>query len=114
MQNKPHPHKASIIAWANGAEIEVSCLTADDWYPVDEPKWYPDMKYRIKPTPPKAEWIYCDGKRPEGIPDGTMVIWYGEKYLNLDTHVKIKDIDFTGDGMNPIQFIKIVEDKDAE
>ena len=62
MQNKPHPHKDLIIAWANGAEIEERYGTLP-WYQEDRPRWHPHYQYRVKPVePPKAEWIFCDGQ----------------------------------------------------
>lgn len=52
----PHKHAALIKAWADGAEIEV--LVGHKWVGVEEnwtsyqnPFWYPDMEYRIKPEP---------------------------------------------------------------
>jgi hypothetical protein len=52
----PHKHAELIKAWADGAEIEV--LVGHKWVGVEEnwtsyqnPFWYPDMKYRIKPEP---------------------------------------------------------------
>ena len=47
--NPPHIHKDLIIAWANGADIEVSsgdrvfCETS-------KPEWIDTLEYRIKPT----------------------------------------------------------------
>jgi hypothetical protein len=110
MQNKPHPHKDLIIAWANGATIEERYGHLP-WDQEDNPRWYPHYEYRIKPVePPKAEWIFCNGKRPEGIPDETKVYWYGPEYYCLDYPVTIDKLDFTGEGENPIMFIKIIED----
>ena len=52
----PHKHAELIKAWADGAEIEV--LVGHKWVDVEEnwtsyqnPFWYPDMEYRIKPEP---------------------------------------------------------------
>jgi hypothetical protein len=111
MQNKPHPHKDLIINWANGAVIEHRFNEDDFWEETTSPSWNPYHQYRIKPVePPKAEWIFCDGKRPEGIPDETKVCWYGLEYSCLDYPVTIDRLDFTGEGENPIMFIKIIED----
>lgn len=47
--NPPHKHKDLIIAWANGAEIEVMGTTGS-WCVVEDPAWRGIGKYRIKPT----------------------------------------------------------------
>lgn len=49
--NKRHKHADVIIAWANGAEIEIK--NADgEWEPmVYTPTWENWREYRIKPEP---------------------------------------------------------------
>lgn len=63
----PHVHKDLIIAWANGAEIEVKCLThyayPEDatWCNVselDDVVWLPEWEYRIKPIPKPDVVLY--------------------------------------------------------
>ena len=46
-----HKHCDIIIAWANGNIIE--CYDGNDWYTLGNPKWQPEMKYRVqlKPKP---------------------------------------------------------------
>jgi hypothetical protein len=47
--NPPHIHKDLIIAWANGADIEVS--SGDRvFYETSNPQWLDTLEYRIKPT----------------------------------------------------------------
>ena len=54
---KPHKHAALIHAWADGAEIESlshgPVLYCDEprWLPDRGQCWFPDVEYRIKPTP---------------------------------------------------------------
>ena len=48
--NKPHPHKDLIIAWANGAEIQIY-NDQNQWEDIQRPFWGPNHKYRIKPLP---------------------------------------------------------------
>lgn len=49
--NKPHLHAEEIIAWANGAEIEVRYDSTFEWMAVKAPMWHEDKQYRIKPQP---------------------------------------------------------------
>jgi len=48
-----HKHADMIIAWANGAEIEVNDA-GDDWYTARYPTWVNHLNYRIKPEPVKT------------------------------------------------------------
>jgi hypothetical protein len=47
--NPPHIHKDLIIAWANGADIEVSCGDGA-FYEISNPQWLDTLEYRIKST----------------------------------------------------------------
>jgi len=49
----PHKHRDLIIAWANGAEIEAP--SSMGWFTVSSPNWYPNEKYRIKPSKPSKQ-----------------------------------------------------------
>ena len=51
--NPPHKHRDLIIAWANGAEIELKRLSGE-WELVGTPRWVIEAKYRIKPTQTKS------------------------------------------------------------
>jgi len=44
-----HVHADLIIAWANGAEIELYNEYYKDWFSCRSPLWYENNKYRIKP-----------------------------------------------------------------
>jgi hypothetical protein len=46
-----HKHYDTIIAWANGAEIEMKDALAGTWHDVTTPSWYDSLTYRIKPEP---------------------------------------------------------------
>jgi len=46
-----HKHYDTIIAWANGAPIEMKDAVADTWHDVQTPSWYESLNYRIKPEP---------------------------------------------------------------
>jgi len=46
-----HIHYDTIIAWANGATIEMYDLHKDTWQGVGSPSWYESINYRIKPAP---------------------------------------------------------------
>ena len=45
-----HPHADLIIAWANGAEIQVYNEIEDKWSDAGTPLWRPLNTYRVKPT----------------------------------------------------------------
>jgi hypothetical protein len=46
-----HKHYDTIMAWANGAEIEMQDVLSRDWYVTTNPSWYEQLTYRVKPTP---------------------------------------------------------------
>ncbi len=46
-----HVHCDLIIAWANGAEIQVYFELKNTWLDVKSPMWDNDEEYRIKPEP---------------------------------------------------------------
>lgn len=48
--NKPHPHRDLIIAWANGAKIEHRYNGTCRWFDVNTPCWASDFEYRLKPA----------------------------------------------------------------
>lgn len=50
--NPPHKHRDSIIAWANGADIEFWSENPPRWIYADEPLWREYCEYRIKPKQP--------------------------------------------------------------
>ncbi len=49
----PHVHRDLIIAWADGAEIDVYCSAHERWEVLGNrtPTWSADIQYRIKPKP---------------------------------------------------------------
>lgn len=49
-KRKPHVHAELIKAWADGAVIE-ACSSYHSWREYDNPGWFEDVKYRIKPEP---------------------------------------------------------------
>lgn len=48
--NKPHKHKDLIIAWANGAEIQVYSPLCVGWVDCLYPVWHESDIYRVKPS----------------------------------------------------------------
>ena len=46
-----HKHYNLIVAWANGAKIEVKHPSNGSWWDAAPPAWDLDYKYRIKPMP---------------------------------------------------------------
>ena len=54
-----HKQAEAIRAWADGAQIEVSCGHGDIWSIVDHPSWVLEHNYRVAVPPPKIdETIY--------------------------------------------------------
>lgn len=55
-----HKHYELIIAFANGATIELK--NGDKWDTARNPSWYDNLEYRIKPKEPKKvsmwQWVY--------------------------------------------------------
>ena len=47
--NPPHKHRDLIIAWANGADIEVSSI-GYNWVAKCRPTWAEGLIYRISPA----------------------------------------------------------------
>jgi len=53
-----HKHRNAIIAWANGAKIDVKECPDGNWRQIDEPEWCEDREYRIRPKGTKKNgWI---------------------------------------------------------
>lgn len=43
-------HYDTIMAWASGAEVEVSCSHDGPWAPTSKPSWAAHLAYRVKPV----------------------------------------------------------------
>ena len=57
-----HKHADEIIAWANGAEIQLYHTDTEKWVDAPTPLWF-DCEYRIKPEPkPDVVEYYSIGK----------------------------------------------------
>ena len=46
-----HTHADLIIAWANGAQIQLYQIDMDDWIDAPTPLWFEVTQYRVKPEP---------------------------------------------------------------
>jgi hypothetical protein len=59
-----HKHADLIHAWADGAEIQRKSLAKNDetWFDEDEPRWFEEAEYRIKPEEkkPVVRWLWAD------------------------------------------------------
>jgi len=53
-----HKWYNEIVAWASGVEIEFKDQYAELWHRAEEPKWYEDREYRIKPQPKEPQYMY--------------------------------------------------------
>ena len=51
LENVPqrHPHADTIIAWANGAEIQCNTESDIGWSDTPSPSWNKSYRYRVKP-----------------------------------------------------------------
>jgi len=47
IKKQPHKHRNLIIAWANGAEIQLKNIY-NIWVYIKNPTWEKDIEYRIK------------------------------------------------------------------
>jgi hypothetical protein len=54
---KQHKWHKEIKAWADGAEIEVK-QEQGGWIGIDNPGWYDEYEYRIKPQPKEPQYLY--------------------------------------------------------
>jgi len=54
----PHVHAAIIKAWADGTEIQYYAL--GEWHDLtgEQPCWFRDTQFRIKPTPKPDQVVY--------------------------------------------------------
>ena len=54
-------HGEVILAWANGAEVEVKGFTSGEWRGIDRPAFDTQCEYRVKPAPTyqerQAQWV---------------------------------------------------------
>jgi hypothetical protein len=46
-----HKHYEAIMAWANGAAIELKDAALGTWRDTNSPTWYADADYRVKQEP---------------------------------------------------------------
>lgn len=63
--NNRHIHADFIIAWANGATIQVKDPHYDLWNTTDYPKWHSYLQYRIKPKKKSPGQVYFEGAYPK-------------------------------------------------
>jgi hypothetical protein len=81
--NQRHKHADSIIAWANGAEIEVQ--GADGlWYEALIPLWNPNYTYRIKPKPPVKKYHFAYLTHSASRPNMTSKMYENELQMRKD------------------------------
>jgi len=45
-----HKHYDTIIAWANGAEVEMQDSRTKEWHTHYKPGWFDCLTYRVKPV----------------------------------------------------------------
>ena len=85
-----HIHAKEIIAWANGAEIEIKLECC--WVYIDKPTWELHREYRVKPVP-----------KPDQILERGLFFFRGGAYV---ANVKTPNIRMTFDREN-LKLIKV-------
>lgn len=78
-----HKHYKLIVAWSEGAKIQVRNLESDEWYDADTPLWWNDREYRIKPEPKPDVVLYSFV--PDNTKAGEVAIFtnYKTNYQNI-------------------------------
>lgn len=82
---KPHPHAELIKAWADGAKIQHFDTSEMQWRDSEQPYWFVQTQYRIKPEEPSNEpWkpngnekYFFVGQRNDGLFDVGEYHWGG-------------------------------------
>ena len=64
MTQHKHKHADLIHAWADGAEIQRPSCYNDSWIDDDDPRWYADNEYRVKPKHTTTETFIRKEKTP--------------------------------------------------
>ena len=77
-----HKHADLIIAWANGAQIQIQMPGHDEWTDITYPDWLPSQFYRIKPEP-KPDFVHRTTIIPCGIFPGTVTFSGGPDNIEL-------------------------------
>ena len=77
MTKQKHMHHDCIVAWAKGETIEALNERTLSWYEIQDPHWYEEVAYRIKPKPPvvRYRWVM------EGVGKGLYIsaMYYSEE-----------------------------------
>ena len=74
-----HKHYDLIFAWANGAKIE--CFDGQLWVGLENPRWYFNDTYRIKPEPKPDVVLYAYAKN-----------YNGKSYGHLSSAMLLEDL----------------------
>lgn len=92
---KRHPHADTIIAWANGAEIQIK-NTDGNWVDTTPIFWNKDTEYRIKPIPELVPFTYKD----TDLLRGKWVKYRDNSFEAIITHInsdgaKVSDVMYS-------------------
>ena len=96
-----HKHAVEIIAWANGATIEVR-VPDGKWVVSHLPYWHVDNEFRVKPEPKPDVVRYCNVYR-----DHTM--GYANDMARASSGVRIGCVRITIDGETGKLSAEVVE-----
>ena len=87
MMNR-HKHYDAIIAYANGAEIEIQDNDGN-WKFVKNPSWVEEMEYRIKPAEKKLTPCYLWARNDGSITSCLYSENEASKLLNNEYPIKL-------------------------
>lgn len=65
--NKPHVHAEVIKAWADGKPVEWRAPPFADWQLIENPRFYKDDEYRIKPEEVVDYTVVLPDGRPGAV-----------------------------------------------
>ena len=85
-----HKHAELIIAWANGAEIEVS-NSGVTWGITATPDWNVNLQYRIKPKRPQWQQDLIDA-----VKAGKVIEFYDNGWYRSTLCVHMDQYNFAG------------------
>lgn len=93
-----HKHYDLILAWANGAEIQVYNKAISSWEDNIYPVWSFQSEYRIKPKPKVKKWRWVNSSKEENNYIGVSHGYYASaEDFNSDwpKHIAIQKVDST-------------------
>jgi len=100
-----HKHHKEIIAWANGAEIQVRSTLNSKWCDCKDnnPSWNPEYEYRVKPKEPRTFYASINLKKRDVVGYMYNNIKAANRYLSPGRTV-IKVVEVINDEIERLQY----------